>query len=109
MNILTVKNISLNKTTLLGLIVCDSLGFSLVPLYQCCHSRRFEYLCVGRTCLSQKRKMTNCSSIFFDLHLVLYNNYVDDVSAIFKTICTIKPLQIHLTVLPVFKVDGRRH
>lgn len=51
MNILTVKNISLNKTTLLGLIVCDSLGFSLVPLYQCCHSRRFEYVLVEPVCL----------------------------------------------------------
>lgn len=26
-----------------------------------------------------------------------------------KTIYAIKPLQIHLTVLPDFKVDGRRH
>lgn len=51
MNILTVKNISLNKTTLLGLIVCESLGFSLVPLYQCCHSRRFEYVLVEPVCL----------------------------------------------------------
>lgn len=67
------------------------------------------WICVGRTCMSQKRKMTNWSSRFLHPHPVLYNNYADDVSVIFKNHLHNKTFIDSFNSFTWFKVDGRIH